>query len=137
MVVAILYTNRNTHKTDQLENVKTATSVPSYHFILTRNTMKVTDMVINTIDFMNHADQCNQFGSPIIFMASFNCFSFSVVINYKFKLINDRFMMLSNDYNMFTLTKLIHGYTKLNNIIIETNCFNPSSNGSYVYGGYG
>lgn len=48
---------------------------------LSKMTISVIDIIMNAIDLMNHPSQCNQFGSPIIFIASFNCFSFSIAMN--------------------------------------------------------
>lgn len=34
------------------------------------------------IDRTNQLNQCSQLASPIIFMASFSCFSFSIAMNF-------------------------------------------------------
>lgn len=75
--------NRKNHNTDQCVCVNTATSVSGYQEITKSTT--INEIVINMkiIDFVNHAVQCNQFDKPIIFIASFSCFSFSFVMNYK------------------------------------------------------
>lgn len=83
---------------------------------LSNITINVIETVINSIVLTNHPDQCSQFGKPIIFIASFNCFSFSVAINF---------------------TVLIVEYTKLNIITNGTIASKPSSKISKMNFGYG
>ncbi len=101
-----------------------------------RVTISTTVITIYIRHFKNHAVQWSQLGNPIIFIASFNCFSFSVVMYCIIKKLS----LESKDYEFqrgLTLTILMQGYTKLRRMKIETRVCSPCSRISNTKGGYG
>lgn len=114
-VVAMLYTTKNINSGRKLEYEKTATLLPCQEYV-SMIIISKEDIIMQTIERTNQAHHCSQFGTPTIFIASFNCISFSNVMN---------------------LTVFTAGYTKLSMIISEMRCSRPVSSLSSVYLGYG
>uniref|UniRef100_A0A1Y1KST0 Uncharacterized protein n=1 Tax=Photinus pyralis TaxID=7054 RepID=A0A1Y1KST0_PHOPY len=109
----------NTKKINSIigfECVNTVCSVPGYQGNFSKITISINETSIMTNDLQNQAVQCNQFGNPIIFIASLSCFSFSVAI---------------------TLTVFMHGYTKLAIKTIPMKDSSDDSSISLIYFGYG
>jgi len=76
-----MYIIRKKTKAVKLACVSTATS--SDQLILTRMAIRMADMVNMMKDLTNQAVQWSQLLSPMIFITSFSCFSFSAVMYCK------------------------------------------------------
>lgn len=72
VIVAHIYSSKNMKITEASDNVKTLKLVPGYQDTFSKTTINIIDNKRNVNVFMNHAVQCNQFGRPIIFIASYN-----------------------------------------------------------------